>query len=572
MSAGNLLGIIGSGFGPIGYFVGTTIGNLLFPTDLGTVEGQRLSDEQRNSNSNAFGSMIPKVQGKIKVQGQVIWGPQLKEVKTATSVGKGGPSQTQITYTYYADFAVALAAGENEIIKIWADTVLIYNGELRDSTLSEAISRSKIDLDYVTVYTGTETQMPDPLIESYEGVGNVPAHRGLTYIVFENMPLEEYGNRRPIISAEIVNVGAYTEVYGSAISHYSEYINTGGGIKEGHCAYVDPEVITFFLNQSFGSITFDQKKVTLDGNSYVDNIDSFPSGANYGGFLGHSDKPYHIQENATFGTPFYMMDNFGNVETYYTNNDPITALGFWSRYKNEVFMVGSAASYYYTAPGNPTAYYTDNAFNSAVKITENYIYGARHVTNTITIYRIDKSFVSIETLGSYTFSGAGYYTAMWLPDDESYILLWNQFTLRRLDIDTGVVTGIKTWSNTDSSLCYTGSKGGLTNGCALTQINKTVIFCGNNSSGAYMNVHYISQGYSSTAASGITLASSITEICADVGLTSNDIDLTELNNDPVEGYLISQVTARDSITPLMQAYHFDCYESDFKLKFKSRNQ
>ncbi len=44
-------------------------------------------------------------------------------------------------------------------------------------------------------YPGDEAQLPDSLIEADQGAGNVPAFRGLCYMVFEHLPLAEYGSR-----------------------------------------------------------------------------------------------------------------------------------------------------------------------------------------------------------------------------------------------------------------------------------------------------------------------------------------------------------------------------------------
>ena len=46
--------------------------------------------------------------------------------------------------------------------------------------------------------------MPDPLIEATMGVGEAPAHRGLAYIVFDDVPLESFGNRMPNVTVELV--------------------------------------------------------------------------------------------------------------------------------------------------------------------------------------------------------------------------------------------------------------------------------------------------------------------------------------------------------------------------------
>jgi hypothetical protein len=56
----------------------------------------------------------------------------------------------------------------------------------------------------LTFYLGTPTQLPDPIMEAYDGVGNVPGYRDLVYIMIENLQLVNFGNRIPNFSAEIV--------------------------------------------------------------------------------------------------------------------------------------------------------------------------------------------------------------------------------------------------------------------------------------------------------------------------------------------------------------------------------
>lgn len=59
-----------------------------------------------------------------------------------------------------------------------------------------------------TVYPGNQTQDPDPLIQASEGAAYTPGFRGLCYIVWENFPLANFGNRIPNIRAEVT----YTKV------------------------------------------------------------------------------------------------------------------------------------------------------------------------------------------------------------------------------------------------------------------------------------------------------------------------------------------------------------------------
>lgn len=52
------------------------------------------------------------------------------------------------------------------------------------------------------MYLGSETQMPDPLIEQIKGVGNASAYRGFAYLVVEGIQLQ--GGRSPNVTIEFV--------------------------------------------------------------------------------------------------------------------------------------------------------------------------------------------------------------------------------------------------------------------------------------------------------------------------------------------------------------------------------
>ena len=51
------------------------------------------------------------------------------------------------------------------------------------------------------LHTGSEDQLPDPLIAAIEG--QAPAYRGTAYVVFENLDLTPYGNRIPQFNFEV---------------------------------------------------------------------------------------------------------------------------------------------------------------------------------------------------------------------------------------------------------------------------------------------------------------------------------------------------------------------------------
>jgi hypothetical protein len=186
----SLLGLSVSGAaigGAIGALAGTEIDAALAPAT--RVQGPRLTDI--NIQSSTEGAAIPRVFGRMRVAGQLIWATQFKETATTTSTGGkglGAPKVKDTEYTYSISFAVGLCAGvATKIGRVWADGTLI--------DLSQFTTR---------FYPGSETQAEDALIQEIEGAGNTPSYRGLCYIVFEDMPLANFGNRIPQLQFEVV--------------------------------------------------------------------------------------------------------------------------------------------------------------------------------------------------------------------------------------------------------------------------------------------------------------------------------------------------------------------------------
>jgi hypothetical protein len=176
----------------VGAFAGSFVDRALFAASGQSrpVHGPRLSELRVTGSSE--GAPIPRLYGRARIGGQVIWATDFEEeTSTSSTGGKGGiggaPKSTAIQYRYYASFAVALAEGEIASIgRVWADG-------------------KELDLSTVTyrLHTGSETQLHDSLIEAKEGAGNAPAYRGLAYIVFERLALADFGNRIPQLSFEV---------------------------------------------------------------------------------------------------------------------------------------------------------------------------------------------------------------------------------------------------------------------------------------------------------------------------------------------------------------------------------
>lgn len=206
-TVGGTLGPAGAMFGRFaGAVAGSYIDRALFGPETihRSQEGPRLADLDIMASSE--GAPIPRVYGRVRLSGQVIWATKLEEVVSTRSEttggggggGKGGGggggggspavTTTTTTYSYLGNFAVGLCEGRiGHILRVWADG-------------------KPLDLSGLTyrIYDGDETQTADPLIVAKEGASNTPAYRGLAYVVFEKLPLANFGNRIPQLSFEVL--------------------------------------------------------------------------------------------------------------------------------------------------------------------------------------------------------------------------------------------------------------------------------------------------------------------------------------------------------------------------------
>ncbi|MEK6745499.1 MAG: glycoside hydrolase TIM-barrel-like domain-containing protein [Pseudomonadota bacterium] len=208
-----ILGAAGSAAGaatglPFGARIGSIAGKLaggiidskMRSSKLSSIHGSRLADLA--VQSSAYGKMIPIVYGMVRIGGNIIWSQPITEtiVTTTSSAGGGGKgggkvSQTSSSYSYSVTMAVAVCEGEvSNILRIWADA-------------------KQLDLSQYTIriYKGSETQTPDSLIQAIKGIANTPAYRGLTYVVFDNFPLADFGNRIPNFSFEVQKKALYAD-------------------------------------------------------------------------------------------------------------------------------------------------------------------------------------------------------------------------------------------------------------------------------------------------------------------------------------------------------------------------
>ncbi len=178
--------------GPIGGAVGAMLGQSIDRSIFsgGPRTGPRLGDLSVQTSS--YGTPVPRVYGKMRVAGTVVWATALKESQTLTS-GAKGPAGT-LAYAYSVSLAVALSSrAASGVGRIWAD------GKLLRGSAGDFKVRTEFRF-----YSGDGDQALDPLMAATEGLLATPAYRGLALAVFQDLDLASFGNRIPVLTFELI--------------------------------------------------------------------------------------------------------------------------------------------------------------------------------------------------------------------------------------------------------------------------------------------------------------------------------------------------------------------------------
>jgi DNA-binding beta-propeller fold protein YncE len=215
--------------------VGALAGSAIDQAVLGL--GQTGSREERSGLStpltltSSYGRAIPVVYGRARVAGNVVWmsTPRVTTLTHTQTVRSGKFSSRTVTTgverTTETDLAIVLTAvpsllPEEQAIRetedssslsqrsrgtmvgvrrLWADGDLIYDA--RTFNL-DPVQQHNFTL--AAVHEGSESQLPDEVMEGAAGLGQVPAFRGLGYIVLQDVRISDYGNRIPNYTAEVI--------------------------------------------------------------------------------------------------------------------------------------------------------------------------------------------------------------------------------------------------------------------------------------------------------------------------------------------------------------------------------
>lgn len=560
--------------------------------------------------SSEYGMPIPKVYGGIRIAGNVIWATDITErVYKGTSIGK------------YVSLAIGICEGvKDRILRVWANGEMIY-----DQTGGNE-SAVKFDELNMTFYSGDETQTPDPLMVAEEGADNVPAYRGLCYVVIEDFPLADFGDSVPNLEFQVASsvneVVSYTALTGVAASP-----------SDRDRIVVFPDGIHFLIQSS--DVWY---KINTLSNSILLQVDHSGDGIpmNDGGFDVDEEGNVHtskdggsgfanlckldrdnLVEIATDSTPIHypkvlrvfktsdypyvvgVLINGGVGETLYiTNRDT---------YNGDLSLSVPTGNDWVSVDLDETegvvwAVSTGQLGGTATAISKIALQGSITITYTRTDYTVTSSIQKGDAImfdsdtnqvivGSASQSRIAFFDA----DDMSHLGSIDfsnveQFDLRSVfqrgavdgylyaafrsttsgnhvvyEIDVVNRTLSDSWELDESGLCTcgTGDEGGS---CYDTLTHAMILACTVDSATDYIKM-LLNRGQ----AQGVLLSSIVEDVCAEVGLDgSSDVDASALT-DIVYGYaVIERETARDALEPLMRAFFFDCVDTGGALKFVKR--
>ena len=165
-----------------------------------TIKGTRITDF--SGTSAEVGKAIPFGHGSYPVDGFIGWAPlppvEHRQVKRQ---GKGGVKQE--TFTYTLSYAVMFCKGPTFGYRwIKRNGKVVYttdpNAPLEDKAYAAKWAQR------VNFYSGQRDQLPDSLIESYEGVGNVSGFPFITYFTVEDEDVTDNGGAPPNYEAVVI--------------------------------------------------------------------------------------------------------------------------------------------------------------------------------------------------------------------------------------------------------------------------------------------------------------------------------------------------------------------------------
>jgi hypothetical protein len=582
--------VVGAYFGypQLGFVLGSLAGSALFPTQLPA--GPRISDGRTTTAS--IGGPVPIVFGTADVAGTVIWLAPYQETSKHTSA-KGGPQQT--TYQYNQSIAIGLCEGPiGTILRVWENGAIVYDIRPQQPANVDLNLLAETDLEYANrltvsaayaetfvLYTGTEDQLADPTIESIQGYGNVPAWRGLCYIVYPNRLLQtSQAWRHPNFRFEVSERGTGDCIDSSEYSNYVLYPWNALGIDPRNFRNYHSYQFQPLSGGSPGAIR-DTLAEAIDDGGLQGEVFGWSTGASTGGRVA----PWFPPSFSDTAQTLYMYFNGQMVSSRtFAALASSSAICDWLDAHQGGYWVGAYSTesgtnflvhgvFEFTAPGSGNvgacpAYGVDATchYDDAIEVTrypgppQDPCFGLPVAPISGYCIREDGKYVrggpwTLDSIGSYkvlaSYSIAG-------ADGSARNGVVEQYPLNPCLLPGSADDNSTFWTAAYDAAVLAGTiPSGWTYGAQYPLLQ----------TGAYTIDMQICSG----DGGGVTIASIIDRVCARAGLTQ--VDTTDMAAVSVWGYSITTIASASAIlAPLRSVGFFDAVETQGVMRFSGRGK
>lgn len=600
-AAGAVIGfyIGGPAGAQVGWVAGSLIGAAVAPS---SIYGPRLSDTKVQISS--YAAAVPIPYGGVRLAGNVIWSTDLVEHESSGG-GKGGQKVTSFSYT--VSMASLVCDGPiGGIRKIWADAKLVYDiSEDADEATQVA---SAAFADYMTVYLGSEAQLPDATIEASEGVGNVEAYRGSAYVVFTDLPLGNYGNRIPSFSFEVTTepsdvgtpvlaplvVGPWSMAANERPIHSSGDTNYAAGEFSGATPqdFTDFETAAEYNATQAGGLLNGTGVTSTKFLSYSTDEVEFPKEFAGGATIDNDYRFVHYRMAAVELRDVNIID-FGFVghpfpdssswcgDMHVAGVDPDNGLIYWT---DDGAFLGNGS--YLTMAIEETGPPSDGSFlfnNNCTNWTPRLVFSIGNAIINMTVERVPSVPAPTCQPGDPDILGVAE-----MPGNPGFCLsaggaISPNYHYEKVAGTFKQLASIEYRLESAAEVLYQQALGPVLplghpdydNATFWADARAAAITAGDLAADA-MSPVVVSEAAQAgeppvEAEAGTALLSDIvTDICLRAGLSAGQIDVTALT-DVVQGYTVTkQMPARAALEPLRQAFYFDAVENDTKVVFVKR--
>jgi hypothetical protein len=205
--------------GPVGAQIGFALGSALYASQQ-TVKNKGPISNDLRAPKLQYGTPIPRIYGRQRVAGHLIWASAKRPVANTTSEdGKGGPTIENTTYTYEMDVKFMLyidGMTAKAVTRVWRVGELIYSA-LADAGPDALEASATTDAwAEMLLRDGNPTQMPWPIYEAAVGVENAVADRWRTTVCIERLNLGGT-DQMQLYEFEVITEGTPEEILGDVI-------------------------------------------------------------------------------------------------------------------------------------------------------------------------------------------------------------------------------------------------------------------------------------------------------------------------------------------------------------------